>query len=157
MENRSFDNDRTCTIEIAMHSKLEAWRSYAYIYFFIFQIIELMDQKVATKIEELQCALKIDTSVEGCELRLTKELKSLKTWRKFWHLLASIFLGGFAILALVALIADGETMFGFEIKKQYLSISILVVCISTMVKIVGDLQLRRERLKSLLLFMELNR
>jgi len=119
--------------------------------------MEAAKQKLAITIDELKHALHIETSDKNLELRLNNELKSLNTKRKLWHVVSSVFLGGFALLAIVTLIVDERSLLGIEIKKQYLNTSILVICISTMVKFVGDIGLRSERIKSILLFNELNR
>ena len=58
-------------------------------------------------------------------------------------------------MGLVALIADGETIFGILIKEQYLYQSIIITSIAGMFSFAGIFELKKERIKTFLLLNDL--
>lgn len=109
---------------------------------------EKNEQNICDKIEELKIDLKIKTEEEACLENLNKELKSVTGSYKISRAVGFLFMGGFAILGLVALVADVETVLGVEIKNEYLYVSILVTSISSIILNAGNARIRMDRIKT---------
>ena len=118
---------------------------------------ESKEQIINTKLEELKRHLKVDTSEKDWESKVKKELRSMSINCKISRIVSFIFVGGFAILGLVALVVDGGSVFGIEIKEQYLYVSIIVTSISAIIINVGNMQLKMDRIKTFLSLNDLNK
>ena len=120
--------------------------------------MEKIDTKhVSLKIDELQKILKIDAMEQDWESNVKKDFRSMTNYYKISRFVSFIFIGGFAFLGLVALIVDGGTLFGIEIKEQYLYISIIVTSLSATILNIGNQRLRLERIKTLLFLKDLKK
>lgn len=136
---------------------MEACCSNSYIYSFKIQNMEkIKPQHISSKIDELQKTLKIDTMAKDWESKIKKELRSMTFNYKISRIVSFIFVGAFAILGLVALFADGGTVFGIEIKEPYLYVSIIVTSLSAIIINAGNMQLRMDRIKTFLFLKDLN-
>jgi hypothetical protein len=113
------------------------------------------EQTISEKIEELKKDLKIRTEDEDWLESLDKELKSITTSYKISRAVGFLFMGGFAILGLVALIADDGSVLGIEIKNQYLYVSIIVTSISSIILNAGNSRIRMDRIKTFLFLNDL--
>lgn len=118
---------------------------------------EEIEQTISLKIEELKKDLKIKTEEKDWQGNLDKELKSISISYKISRALGFLFVGGFAILGLVALIADGGTVLGIEIKNQYLYVSILVTAISSVILNAGNARIRMDRIKTFLFLKDIGK
>ena len=116
---------------------------------------ESREQIINAELEKLSTYLKIDTNEKSWQFDLQKELKATNIYYKVYRIIGMIFFGGAAIMGLVALIADGETIFGILIKEQYLYQSILITSIAGMFSFVGRIELKKERIKTVLLLKDL--
>lgn len=117
---------------------------------------KIKPQHISSKIDKLQKTLKIDTMAKDWESKIKKELRSMTFNYKISRIVSFIFVGAFAILGLVALFADGGTVFGIEIKEPYLYVSIIVTSLSAIIINAGNMQLRMDRIKTFLFLKDLN-
>ena len=115
------------------------------------------EQTISLKIEELKKDLKIRTEEKGWLGKLNKELKSVTISYKISHTVGFLFMGGFAILGLIALAADGGTVLGIEIKNQYLYVSIIVTSVSSVILNAGNARIRMDRIKTFLFLNDLDK
>lgn len=83
---------------------------------------ESSEQVIDKKMDEFRKNLKIDINENDVQNSLIKELKRTNISYKIARVIGTIFFGGAAIMGLVALMADGGTVFGILIKEQYLYI-----------------------------------
>lgn len=115
------------------------------------------EQTISLKIKELKNDLKIKTEEKDWLENLNKELKSVTTSYKISRAVGFLFMGGFAILGLIALVADGGTVLGIEIKSQYLYISIIVTSVSSIILNAGNARIRMDRIKTFLFLNDLDK
>lgn len=120
-------------------------------------MIESNEQIINTKLEELKRYLKVDTTEKDWENKINKEFRAMTVNHKISRIVSFIFVGGFTILGLIALVVDGGSLFGIEIKEQYLYVSILVTSISAIIINVGNMQLKMDRIKTILFLNDLSK
>ena len=118
---------------------------------------EESEQTISLKIEELKKDLKVKIEEKDCLENLKKELKSVTISYKISRAVGFLFMGGFAILGLVALAADGDSVLGIEIKNQYLYLSIIVTSVSSVILNTGNARIRMDRIKTFLFLNDLDK
>ncbi len=118
---------------------------------------EINEQKINSKLEELQKYLKIDTSENSWEYDLQKELKVTNIYFNIFRVIGLIIMVASAIIALIAFFADDLTILGFEIKEIYLPIFFLIAMLFNLLITQGKMELKKDRIKTFLLLKELNK
>lgn len=123
----------------------------------LFNMNEINEQKINSKLEELQKYLKIDTSENSWEYDLQKELKVTNIYFNIFRVIGLIIMVASAIIALIAFFADDLTILGFEIKEIYLPIFFLIAMLFNLLITQGKMELKKDRIKTFLLLKELNK
>jgi hypothetical protein len=108
------------------------------------------DQSIKLKIEALTKELKIQGREEDFTLILEKELKKAGRTHSFYRVVGVIILAFSIIMSLVSLIADEGVFLGIEVKPHFYGAFMAVVMTSLIFINVGKLELKKDRLNTLM-------
>lgn len=114
------------------------------------------DQNLDLKIRKLADSWKIDTSEKGWEHKLLKEYKSMKYTYIFSFVAGMILTIPAAIITLLALVAEGNTIFGIEMDQNTFAVALIITLSSSISMKTAGLKLRFERIKTLVFLKEIN-
>lgn len=108
------------------------------------------EQSIKMKIEELTSELKIEAHEEDFTLILEKELKKAGRTHSFYKVFGGIILAFSIIMSLISLIADEGVPLGIEVKPHFYGAFMAVVMTSLIFINVGKLELKKDRLNTLM-------
>jgi hypothetical protein len=114
------------------------------------------DQNLDLRIRKLADSWKIDTSEIGREHKLLKEYKSMKYTYIFSFLVGMMLIIPAAIITLLALVAEGNTIFGIEMNQYTFAVALIITLSSSISMKTAGLKLRFERIKTLVFLKEIN-
>lgn len=116
-------------------------------------------QMLNLKMEELVTSLKIDTNDENWELEVSDNLDHLTKTYRIYLGIGFVFLLGFALLGFMALFMDvGEQLpLGIDVNSSYLYIFVLIAFISNIFYMAGKVEVKKERMITLLFLHNLNK
>lgn len=116
-------------------------------------------QMVNLKLEELVTSLKIDTNEEDWEMEVSENLSHLTKTYRIYLGIGFVFLLGFALLGLMALFINTTEYLplGIDANSSYLYIFILIAFISNIFYMAGKVEVKKERMITLLFLHNLNK
>ena len=114
---------------------------------------------VNLKMEELVASLKIDTKDDNWEIELSKNLDHMTKLYRIYLGIGFFFLLGFALLGFITLFLDRDahSILAIEVNRSYLYIFILIAFISNIFFMAGKMEVKKERMITLLFLHNLNK